>query len=65
MEDYVERKEEQERESEKISNKTAIGKASVGEMPNKQMERVGETKKRGGGDQPRKKRKHTPNETTI
>ena len=27
------------------------------------MKRLGETKKREGDDQPRKKRKHTPNET--
>ena len=63
MEDYLERKEEQERESEKISDKTAEDKASAEEMRNKAMERLGETKKRAGDDQPRKKRKHTPNET--
>ena len=63
MEDYLERKEEQERESEKISDKTAKDKASAEEMRNKAMERLGETKKRAGDDQPRKKRKHTPNET--
>ena len=63
MEDYLERKEEQETESEKISVKTAKDKASAEEMRNKAMERLGETKKRAGDDQPRKKRKHTPNES--
>ena len=48
MEDYLERKEEQERESEKISDKTAKDKASAEEMRNKTMERLGETKKRAG-----------------
>ena len=32
-------------------------------MRNKALERLGETKKRAGHDQPRKKRKHTPHET--
>ena len=64
MEDYLERKEEQERESEKISDKTAKDKASAEEMRNKAMERLGETKKRAGDDQPRKKENiYTPNET--
>ena len=63
MEDYLERKEEQERESEKISDKTAKEKASTKEMWNKAMKRLDEKKKRAGDDQPRKKRKHTPNET--
>ena len=57
MEDYLERKEEQERESEKISDKTAKDKASAEEMRNKAMESLGETKKRAGDDQPRKKRR--------
>ena len=51
IEDYIERKEEQERESEKISDKTAKEKASAEEMRNKAMERLGETKKREGDDQ--------------
>ena len=59
MEDYLERKEEQERESEKLSDKTAKGKASAEEMRNKAMKRLGETKKREGDKQLRKKRKHT------
>ena len=63
MEDYLDRKEEQERESERISHKTAKEKAFAEEMRNKCMERLGETKKRAADDQPRKKRKHTPNET--
>ena len=57
MEDYLERKEEQERESEKISDKTAKDKASAEEMRKKAMESLGETKKRAGDDQPRKKRR--------
>ena len=44
MQDYLERKEEQERESEKISDKTT----SAEQMRNKTMERLGETKKRAG-----------------
>ena len=52
MEDYLERKEDQERELEKISDKTAKEKASAEEMRNKAMERLGETKKRTGDDQP-------------
>ena len=65
MEDYLERKEEQERESKKISDKTAKEKVSAELMRNKAIERLGEKKKRVGDDQPRKKRKHTPNETII
>ena len=61
--DYLERKEEQERESEKISDKAAKDKASAEEMRNKAMERLSETKKRAGDDQPGKKRKHKPNKT--
>ena len=57
IKDYLERKEEQERESEKISDKTAKDKASAEEMRNKAMESLGETKKRAGDDQPRKKRR--------
>ncbi|CAH3184148.1 unnamed protein product, partial [Porites evermanni] len=63
MKDYLERRDKQERESQKISDKTAKDKASAEEMRNKAMERLGETKKRAEDDQPRKKRKHTPNET--
>ena len=63
MVDYLEREEQQERESEKISDETAKDKASAEEMRNKAMERLSETKKRAGDDQPRKKRKHKPNET--
>ena len=58
--DSLERKEEQEGESDKFSGKE---KASSGEMRDKAMERLGETKKRTRDDQPWKKRKHTPNET--
>ena len=61
--DSLERKEEQEGESDKFSDKTGKEKASSGEMRNKAMERLGETKKRTRDDQPWKKRKHTPNET--
>ena len=61
--DSLERKEEQEGESDKFSDKTGQEKASSGEMRNKAMERLGETKKRTRDDQPWKKRKHTPNET--
>ena len=50
MGDYFERKEEQERESEKISDKTAKEKASAEEMRNKAMEHLSETKKREGDD---------------
>ena len=57
IKDYLERKEEQERESEKISDKTAKDKASAEEMRKKAMESLGETKKRAGDDQPRKKRR--------
>ena len=61
--DSLERKEEQEGKSDKFSDKTGQEKASSGEMRNKTMERLGETKKRTRDDQPWKKRKHTPNET--
>ena len=43
--DSLERKEEQEGESDKFSDKTGKEKASSGEMRNKAMERLGETKK--------------------
>ena len=63
MEDSLERKEKQEGESDKFPDKTGKEKASAEEMRNKAMERLGETKKRIGDDQPWKKSKHTPNET--
>ena len=64
MEDSLERKKKkQEGESDKFPDKTGKEKASAEEMRNKAMERLGETKKRTGDDQPWKKRKHTSNET--
>ena len=63
MEDSLERKEKQEGESDKFPDKTGKEKASAEEMRNKAMERLGETKKKTGDDQPWKKRKYTPNET--
>ena len=60
MEDYLEEKEDQEKESEKASeesrDKMAKEKATE-DMRNKAMERLSETKKRGGSDLPKKKRK--------
>ena len=67
MEEYPEKKEEQEkmRIGKKFRFlKTAKEKAFAEEMRNKAMERLGaEKKKRAGDDQSRKKRKQTPNET--
>ena len=63
MEDYLEQKEDQERESEKASeesrDKVAKEKATAEDMRNKAME----TKKRAGSDLPKKKRKHNGNDT--
>ena len=54
MEDYLEQKEDQERESEKASeesrDKMAKEKATAEDMRNKAMERLSETKKRAGSD---------------
>ena len=67
MEQYLEKKEQQEKM--RIGKnfrflKTAKEKAFAEEMRNKAMEGLGaEKKKRAGDDQPRKKRKQTPNET--
>ena len=67
MEDYLEQKEDQERESEKASeesrDKMAKEKATAEDMRNKAMERLSETKKRAGSDLPKKKRKHKGNYT--
>ena len=67
MEDYLEQKEDQERESEKASeesrDKMAKEKATAEDMRNKAMERLSETKKRAGSDLPKKKRKHNGNDT--
>ena len=67
MEQYLEKKEQQEkmRIGKKFRVlKTAKEKAFAEEMRNKAMERLGtEKKKRAGDDQPRQKRKQTPNET--
>lgn len=67
MEDYLERREEQEKQSETTSaegrDKAAKEKASAEDMRNKAMERLAETKKRAGDDPPRKKRKQSSNET--
>ena len=52
MEDSLERKEKQEGKSDKFPDKTGKEKASAEEMQNKAMERLGETKKRTGDDQP-------------
>ena len=63
----MEQKEDQERESEKASeesrDKAAKDKATAEDMRNKAMERVTETKKRAGSDLPKKKRKHSGNNT--
>ena len=67
MEDYLEQKEDHERESEKASeenrDKTAKDKATAEHMRNKAMECLSETKKRVGSDRPKKKRKHNGNDT--
>ena len=67
MEDYLEQKEDQERESEKASeesrDKMAKEKATAEDTRNKAMERLSETKKRAGSDLPKKKRKHNGNDT--
>lgn len=67
MEDYLEQKEDQERESEKASedsrDKAAKDKATAEDMRNKARERLSETKNRAGSDLPKKKRKHTGNDT--
>ena len=63
----MEQKEDQERESEKVSedsrDKAAKDKATAEDMRNKAMERLSETKKRAGSDLPKKKRKHSGNDT--
>ena len=67
MEEYLEKKEEQEKK--RIGEnfrflKTAKEEAFAEEMRNKAMEPLGaEKKKRAGDDHPRKKRKQSPNET--
>ena len=62
MEDYLEQKEDQERESEKASeeswDKVAKDKATAEYLRNKAVECLSETKKRAGSDLPTKKRKH-------
>lgn len=67
MEDYLEQKEDQERESEKAPEESrdnmAKEKATAEDMRNKAMERLSETKKRAGSDLPKKKRKHNGNDT--
>lgn len=67
MEDYLEQKEDQERESEKASeesrDKMAKEKATAEDMRNKAMKRLSETKKRAGSDLPKKKRNHNGNGT--
>jgi len=61
MENYLEEKGDQERESEKASEysgeKAAKDKATAEDTRNKAMERLSETKKRAGSDLPKKKRK--------
>ena len=49
--------------SEESPDKAAKDKATAEEMRNKAMERLSETKKRAGSDLPKKKRKHSGNET--
>ena len=67
MEDYLEQKEDQERESERVSeesrDKVAKDKTTAKDMRNKAMERLSETKKRAGSDLSKKKRKHNGNDT--
>ena len=66
MEDYLERRDEEEakqgKESTEDRNKEYQEKASGQEMRERAMERLGQTKKRNGNDEPRKKR-HKSNET--
>lgn len=57
MEDFMERKEEQEKEFEKVSEKAEKDKQSAEDARNKAMERLSETKRRAGDDPPKKKRK--------
>jgi len=67
MEDYLQRREEQEKETEKTYSdsreKAAKDKVVAEDMRNKAMERLAETKVRAGDDPPRKKRKQSANET--
>ena len=67
MEDYLERRGEQEREIETNSTesreKTAKDKVMAEDMRNKAMERPADTKKRAGDDSPRKRRKQSANES--
>ncbi|XP_074611822.1 uncharacterized protein LOC141866237 [Acropora palmata] len=69
MEDYLEQKEDQERESEKASeesrDKMAKEKATAEDMRNKAMERLSETKKRAGSDLICQKRKGNTMEMTL
>ena len=66
MEDYLEQKEDQERESIKASedsrDKAAKDKATAGDIRNKAMELLSETKKRAGSHLPKKKGKHSGND---
>ena len=66
MEDYLERKDEEEakqgKESTEDRNKEDQDKVSGEEMRERAMKRLAQTKKRNGNDEPRKKR-HKSNET--
>ena len=66
MEDYLERRDEEEakqgKESTEDRNKEDQDKVSGDEMRERTMERLAQTKKRNGNDEPRKKR-HKSNET--
>ena len=65
MEDYMERKEEQEKQFEKVSaenqDKAEKDGASAADARNRAMERLSETKRRGD-DPPKKKRKSSFND---
>lgn len=62
----MEQKEDQDRESEKASedswDKAAKDKATAGDIRNKAMELLSETKKRAGSRLPKKKGKHSGND---
>lgn len=67
MEDFLERREEEEAKQEKETaeghQKAQKDKAMAEDMRDKAMERLAQTRKRSGQDSPRKKRRHSSNDT--
>ena len=69
MEDYLERRDEEEakqgKESTENRNKEDQDKVSGEEMRERAMERLAQTKNRNGNDEPRKKRHKSMRHSTI